>query len=100
MELTVSVHQNLWKSWKKYDNPGSDETSVWGSSPLPLVCTVPSEKGSMRQYIVMMQQAVLFVAEVEVEVFVHFHAVTVNHCSSILIQLFGLPEEILYKQSP
>jgi hypothetical protein len=41
-----------------------------------------------------------FVAKVQVEVFAHFHAVVVNHHSSMQHWLFSLPVQILCEQFP
>jgi hypothetical protein len=43
----------------------------------------PGKKGRVRRCVVVMQQSVIFFAKFRDEVFAHFHAIAVEHCSSM-----------------
>jgi hypothetical protein len=81
---------------------GVTETSMVGGGTGVMLCLVTCplwrrKCGTVRCYDA---TASSFVAKVQGEVFSHFHTFTVEDHSSMRNSLFGLPERILYEQSP
>jgi hypothetical protein len=89
-----------WQPFSFIFNRGNRENhGGWGTTVIVVSSKkFPGEKGSVRWYVLVMQQ--FFVTKVRGEVFAHFHAVARKGHSSFRNWLFGLQGPALCEQYP